>query len=105
MYEDNVWLLGVNMETQGSCHIKYTMEKKSFMCGGINRSKSHFIYILKRPLTKGQPDLLWELQASVSAVWFQGHIFPELIKRGGGARSGILPTENEAGLKTIYKII
>lgn len=30
MYEDNVWLLGVNMETQGSCHINYTMEKKKF---------------------------------------------------------------------------
>lgn len=32
MYEDNVWLLGVNMETQGSCHIKYTMEKKKVSC-------------------------------------------------------------------------
>lgn len=43
------------------------------------------------PLTKGQPDLIWELQASVSAAWFQGHIFPESIKRGG-TRSGLLPT-------------
>lgn len=31
----------------------------------------------KKLLTKGQPGLIWELQASVSAVWFQGHIFPE----------------------------
>lgn len=31
----------------------------------------------KRQLTKGLPGLIWELQTSASAVWFQGHIFPE----------------------------
>lgn len=30
-----------------------------------------------KKLTKGQPGLIVELQASASAVWFQGHIFPE----------------------------
>lgn len=47
----------------------------------------------KRPLTKGHSGLIWELQASVSANGFQGHISPEEIKEVAAEI-----TEGEAGL-------
>lgn len=53
------------------------MENRGPKPSFTSAKQEQFAVYDKRQLTKGLPGLIWELQTSASAVWFQGHIFPE----------------------------
>lgn len=80
------------------------MENRGPKPSFTSAKQEQFAVYYKRQLTKGLPGLIWELQTSASAVWFQGHIFPEWIywtKKQDQFQSGKM----NGGFKRIYEVI